>query len=228
MSDLTQASSLSAFADRQAVTPWSVSAAKRAFDALFAASALLLTMPLVATIALLVRVTSRGPALFRQTRIGQGGRSFTLFKFRSMTIRSEDDSCLTCRGDRRVTSLGKILRRTKLDELPQFYNVLRGDMSMVGPRPDMPEYVATLPTELRHVLLLKPGVTGAASIRFRDEEELLAAIPPQYVQQYYCGTLLPRKVQLDLEYARSASFLRDLKTIVKTVGVLFERNSGKQ
>ncbi len=224
MSDMTEGSTLNAFAVRQSIMPWSVSAGKRAFDAVFATSALILTMPLIVVIAALVRSTSRGPALFRQTRVGQAGRSFTLFKFRSMSVRTEKDSCLTFAGDRRVTPLGKILRKTKLDELPQFYNVLRGDMSMVGPRPDVPEYVATLPSELRHVLLLKPGVTGAASIWFRNEEELLAKVSSEQLQQFYCDALLPNKVQMDLEYARSASFFRDLKIIAKTVAVLFERH----
>jgi lipopolysaccharide/colanic/teichoic acid biosynthesis glycosyltransferase len=223
MSELAQTPVLGSLAVTGAVTPWSVSTRKRVFDAIVAGCALVVASPVMAIIALLVRGTSRGPALFRQVRVGQGGRRFTIFKFRSMRVRTERDSCLTRCGDSRVTALGRILRKTKLDELPQLYNVLRGDMSMVGPRPDMPEYVATLPAHLRTVVLLKPGVTSSASILFRNEEKLLAHVPPEKLHEFYCDTLFPRKVQLDLEYAHSASFLRDLKLIVKTAGVLFRK-----
>lgn len=209
--------------ESEGLAPWSVSSGKRVFDAIVAGVALIVTFPCMAIIAVLIRATSGGPILFRQIRIGQGGRAFTLFKFRSMRIRTEKDSSLTCQGDCRVTKLGKILRRAKLDELPQLYNVLRGDMSMVGPRPDVPEYVARLPFKLQQLLLLKPGITSCASMLFRNEEQLLAEVPPEELHEFYCGTLFPRKVQIDLEYARSASLVRDLKLIAKTVGVLFRK-----
>lgn len=218
-----QTSALGRLSVTGTVTPWSVSIRKRVFDAFVAGFALIATSPLMAIAAVLVLGTSRGPVLFRQTRVGQAGRRFTLFKFRSMRVRTEKDSCLTCQGDNRVTKVGRILRKTKLDELPQLYNVLRGDMSMIGPRPDVPEYVATLPAELRQVLLLRPGVTSSASILFRNEEALLAHVPPEKLHEFYCDTLFPRKVQLDLDYARSASFLRDLQLIAKTAGVLFRK-----
>ncbi len=220
MSDLTHTSILAGFPVAQSQTSWNFSACKRAFDIAVAASALIFMLPGIVIISVLVPLTSRGPIIFRQSRIGQGSRRFTLFKFRSMAVRSEHDSCLTSDGDRRVTPFGRFLRKTKLDELPQLYNVLRGDMSIVGPRPDMPEYAATLPAELRDVLLLKPGVTGAASIRFRNEEQLLARIPSSQLQSFYCNTLLPQKAALDLDYARRATFLRDFKTIVRTISVL--------
>lgn len=224
MRGITQNPASTIFPLAKPVTPWSVSSGKRAFDAVLAGFGLVVLSPLMATIALFVRITSPGPVLFRQNRVGQGGRSFTLLKFRSMTIHQRNDSCLTCKGDPRVTSFGKVLRKTKLDELPQLYNVFRGDMSLVGPRPDMPQFVAALPDALRQVLVLRPGVTSAASILFRNEETLLATVPQEQLQQFYCNTIFPQKIHLDLEYARSASLFRDLKTIAKTLTILFASN----
>jgi lipopolysaccharide/colanic/teichoic acid biosynthesis glycosyltransferase len=200
---------------------WSISAGKRAFDAIIAGTALMFVLPFMTVIGILVKVTSTGPVLFRQQRVGQRGRVFTLLKFRSMAVNSDRSSKLTCSGDRRVTPVGKFLRRTKLDELPQLYNVVRGDMSLVGPRPDMPEYIATLSPSLSEVLLLRPGITSVASIEFSAEEAVLVRVPPDQLQSFYTETLLPRKIALDLEYARSSTLVKDLKLIARTIGVMF-------
>ena len=161
------------------VSPWSVSSGKRLFDLVCAVPLLIALAPLMILIAGAVKVSSRGPILFRQTRIGIGGVCFQIVKFRSMAENSDTGSRLTQGTDRRITGLGRVLRRCKLDELPQLWNVIRGDMSLVGPRPDLPEYFKNLATEHEQVLRLRPGITSPASLRFRDEEDLLARVPAE-------------------------------------------------
>jgi len=207
-------------ADR--ISPWCVSKYKRLFD--LAAGCLLLAVvsPAMLVIALAVRASSRGPILFRQIRVGRGGKNFYLIKFRTMVDRRpEPGMALTTRGDPRVTSVGRLLRKFKLDELPQLLNVVRGDMSLVGPRPDVPEYYRLLSRTQQHVLFLKPGATGAATLQFRDEEEVLSRIPPSELLRFYTGTLLPTKIGMDLTYARQATFFTDLSLLFQTMTSIF-------
>lgn len=179
-------------------------------------------MPLMGLIALLIKATSPGPVLFRQRRLGKGGAEFQLLKFRTMYHgRADAGSGLTQRGDSRITSVGRLLRRCKLDELPQLFNVLRGEMSLVGPRPDLPVYFEGLNDELRRVLELTPGITGAASLKFRNEEALLAPIPHEQLETFYVKTLLPQKIELELEYAGHASVFSDAAIVLRTAAAVF-------
>ena len=194
------------------VRAWNSSWGKRWFDLCCGAFLLLLCLPLLLVVGILIKVTSRGPALFRQMRLGRNGLEFELLKFRTMThIPGGSGPSLTRRGDARVTPVGRLLRRWKLDELPQLINVVRGDMTLVGPRPDLRKYILALDADHRRILCLKPGVTGMASLSFRDEETLLAGVPAERLESYYVAQLLPRKVQLDLAYAHSSTFLTDLR-----------------
>lgn len=193
---------------------------KRTFDIVFAAVLVVLLSPLLLVFALAVALTSPGGAFFRQVRVGMGGREFKLMKFRSMRPGSEAKGQLTIGGrDPRITGVGYFLRKTKLDELPQLWNVLTGDMSVVGPRPEVPKYVALYTAEQRRVLSVRPGITGMASLDYIDENELLArATDPE---QAYIGEVMPAKLALDLRYVREQSFLLDLRIILTTVGKVF-------
>lgn len=200
-----------------ALSSWNFCLAKRVLDIIFSFALLLLTSPLWLLTAAAIKLTSRGPVFFQQVRSGQNGREFQLLKFRSMAFeagaRGPD---LTQAGDQRVTRVGRRLRQWKLDELPQLWNVLRGEMTMVGPRPDLPHYLASLPASQSAVVSLRPGVTGAASLEFRSEESVLAQVPAVELKQFYMNELLPRKAALDLEYARQATFFTDLNMIWRT------------
>lgn len=190
--------------------------AKRAFDLVASAVGLLLLWPLMALIAVAVRLDSPGPAIFRQVRVGRGGREFELLKFRSMAAnRAAGGPLVTASGDARITRVGSWLRSSKLDELPQLINVLRGDMSLVGPRPEVPRYVAMYPGHLREVVLsVRPGITDEASIEFRDEGEILkAAADPEAT---YVGQILPRKLEMYERYVRHHSVAGDLRIIWRT------------
>ena len=178
---------------------------------------LILAAPLMMAIAIAIRTTSPGPALFRQKRSGLSGRPFQLLKFR--TMRSDPFCCsvkLTSKGDKRVTSIGKWLRAWKLDELPQFINVLKGEMSLVGPRPDIEEFWLQVSENDRTALAIKPGITGAASTTFIHEEELLAQVPASELGESYVRDILPRKARLDLDYAARASFWSDCAILAGT------------
>lgn len=204
------------------ISPWCVSEYKRLFDLVTGCWLLALATPAMLVTALLVRVSSRGPILFRQVRVGQGGRNFSLLKFRTMVDkRPEPGPAVTQRGDPRVTSVGRFLRKFKLDELPQLFNVVRGDMSLIGPRPDVVEYYRSLSPTQQQVLQLRPGATGAATLRFRDEEGILAQVPQAELLSFYTGTLLPKKIELDLDYARRATFLTDMIVLFRTVEAIF-------
>jgi lipopolysaccharide/colanic/teichoic acid biosynthesis glycosyltransferase len=197
------------------ISKWSHSVGKRTFDLACAVPALLLSLPLMLIIAVVIRFTSKGPVLFRQNRVGRDGREFELLKFRTMTHGTGGPG-ITARGDARITRVGSALRDSKMDELPQLFNVISGAMSLVGPRPDLREIWTELPADQRKVLTLRPGLTGWATLHFRHEEELLAHIPAQNLRDYYIKTLLPQKVQLDLEYARKSSFLNDLLILFRS------------
>jgi lipopolysaccharide/colanic/teichoic acid biosynthesis glycosyltransferase len=205
------------------LSPWCFSRLKRAMDFICALILVPFALPIMAVIALAIKATSRGPVFFRQKRLGRAGAKFELLKFRTMYhARPTAGSGLTQRGDRRITSIGRLLRRCKLDELPQLFNVLRGEMSLVGPRPDLPEYFESLDATQRRVLSLTPGITGAASLKFRNEEALLAQVEQERLESFYIETLLPQKIALDLEYARTASAVSDTLTLLRTAAVIFQ------
>lgn len=189
---------------------------KRLFDIVFALLLLVVLSPMLIVFALLVALTSPGGAFFRQVRVGMGGREFRLLKFRTMRPGSEAKGQLTIGGrDPRVTSIGYFLRKSKLDELPQLWNVLVGDMSVVGPRPEVPRYVAMYSTEQREVLNVRPGITGMASIDYIDENEILARSTDP--ERTYTQEVMPAKLRLDLRYVRERSFALDMRIIGVTL-----------
>ncbi|MDQ2914205.1 MAG: sugar transferase [Chloroflexota bacterium] len=191
--------------------------AKRAMDLLLGGTALVLSLPLQAMIALAVRLDSPGPSLYRAKRVGRGGLSFTVLKFRSMRRDAANTGpAITGASDPRVTRVGLLLRRTKLDELPQLWNVLRGDMSLVGPRPEDSRFTELYPEEYRRILSVRPGITGPSQIAFIDEERLLAGD----IEATYIGSILPQKVALDLEYVRDEAILRDAAILLQTLRAL--------
>jgi lipopolysaccharide/colanic/teichoic acid biosynthesis glycosyltransferase len=195
---------------------------KRLFDIFFTLPGTVLLAPVMACVAIWVRLDSRGPILFRQTRVGQHGRPFQVLKFR--TMRPEGDRGglkITAADDPRITRCGRLLRRYKLDELPQLINVLRGDMSLVGPRPEVPEYVARYPSAIRDaVLSLRPGITDFAALEFRNETELLrSSVDPE---QTYLNDILPTKLALYERYIQERSILIDLKLILSTLRAILD------
>jgi lipopolysaccharide/colanic/teichoic acid biosynthesis glycosyltransferase len=186
----------------------------RLFDVTCAAAGLLLLLPVVAALAVLILFDDGRPVFFSQTRVGRRGRPFRIWKFRTMRAGSKG-SVITAAGDRRITRSGAVLRRLKLDELPQLFNVLKGDMSLVGPRPEVPEYVQLEAPIWQAVLQVRPGVTDLATLLYRDEEKLLGmARDPNTL---YRETVLPAKLALNLGYLQSRSFRRDLKLILLTI-----------
>ena len=189
---------------------------KRLFDLSWAVLGLaILALPL-ALIALLVAVTSRGPVFFRQERIGRGGRPFRIWKFRTMVVDAERlGAQITVGRDPRITRIGSWLRATKIDELPQLLNVLGGEMSFVGPRPEVPKYVALYTDDQRRVLDLRPGITDEASLKYRDESEQLARESDPH--RAYVERIMPDKVRINLAYAERANIWTDTLVIIKTV-----------
>lgn len=191
-------------------------AGKRALDILFAAAGLLVWAPFMLVCAMAIRLNSPGPVFFRQTRVGQYGRNFKILKFRTMFAGAERSGPnLTVSKDPRVTSVGKVLRRAKLDELPQLINVLFGDMSLVGPRPETPDHVALYNDIQREVLAVRPGITGRASLAFINEEEILAGAAD--IEKAYRVLLMPRKLQQELAYCGSITLGGDLALMCNTV-----------
>ncbi len=188
--------------------------AKRIFDAASAGVALILFAPVMLLVALLVKLSSPGPVLFSQERIGKDGVSFRIYKFRTM-VTGAAGSLITEKKDPRITRIGGLLRKTKLDELPQLFNVVRGDMSVVGPRPETPEFVDYYTEDDRRILKLRPGLTDIATVSFRNEEELLASAEDH--ERFYINTVLRRKMRFKKEYLRRASFWFDLELILLTV-----------
>ncbi|WP_417189866.1 sugar transferase, partial [Bacteroides sp.] len=184
---------------------------KSVFDRGGALFGLIFLCPVLLAVGALIRIRMPGgPVVFKQKRVGQHGRLFTMYKFRSMTIGHSGNS-VSVKGESRITPLGAKLRKYKLDELPELWNVLIGDMSFVGPRPDVPGYADKLEGENRRVLLLKPGITGTASLKYRNEEELLAQ--QEDPQKYNDEVLFPDKVRINIEYLDHWSFWNDIKII---------------
>jgi lipopolysaccharide/colanic/teichoic acid biosynthesis glycosyltransferase len=189
---------------------------KRLFDLFFSALGLILLSPLFLLLAIIVKLSDGGPGLYRQERIGQGGVPFWILKFRSMIVDAErSERSVTTDGDERITPIGRFLRKSKLDELPQLWNVLAGDMSLVGPRPEVARYVGRYTTEQKRVLTLKPGITDLATLEFRNEEKLLAAAAD--TERFYMDYCVPRKIALSLAYAKHANLWQDTKIILRTL-----------
>ena len=185
------------------------------FDRIISLIGLLFLWPVFIVVAILIKVKMPGgPVLFTQKRVGQYGRLFTMCKFRSMTV-SHSGSSVSVAGESRITPLGATLRKYKLDELPELWNVLKGDMSFVGPRPDVPGYADKLEGHDKDILKLKPGITGPASMKYRDEEELLANVDDP--QKYNDEVIYPDKIRLNLYYLEHYSFIKDIQMIVCTV-----------
>lgn len=185
------------------------------FDRVVSFVGLLMLWPVMLVVAVLIRrKMPGGPVIFTQKRVGQGGKLFTMYKFRSMTV-AHSGSSVSVAGESRITPLGAKLRRYKLDELPELWNVLVGDMSFVGPRPDVPGYADQLKGEDRDILKLKPGITGPASLKYRNEEELLAAV--ENPQEYNDTVIYPDKIRINLYYLNHYSFIKDIEMIFCTV-----------
>ena len=189
---------------------------RRSFDVICAAAGLVLLSPLLALIALAVKFNGGGgPVFYLQPRVGKGGHEFYLLKFRSMVSGADRQGLLTVDKDTRVTPVGRFLRRYKLDELPQLMNVVKGDMRLVGPRPEMKQYVEMFPGEYQLLLRDLPGITDPASLAYRHEEQMLS---PESPENYYISRVLPHKLHLSLEYSRRRTFFSDLKIIFHTLG----------
>lgn len=185
------------------------------FDRLMALIGLLILWPVLLIVAVLIRIKMPGgPVIFKQQRVGKNGKLFTMYKFRSMTV-GHGGSSVSVAGESRITPLGAKLRHYKLDELPELWNVLIGDMSFVGPRPDVPGYADLLKGKDREVLKLRPGITGPASLKYRDEEEMLANQPDP--QRYNDEVIFPDKVRLNLYYLHHYSFIKDIEMIFCTI-----------
>ena len=188
---------------------------KSIFDRTASFFGLVFLFPVLIVVGILIRIKMPGgPIIFKQRRVGQHGQLFTMYKFRSMTV-GHSGSSVSVKGESRITPLGAKLRKYKLDELPELWNVLIGDMSLVGPRPDVPGYADKLEGENRRMLLLKPGITGPASLKYRNEEEILAE--QENPQKYNDAVLFPDKVQINIEYLDNCSFWNDIKIIIYTV-----------
>ena len=211
---------------------------KIVFDKVVSLVGLIVLSPVLLIVALLIKWKMPGPILFCQQRVGRYGRIFTVYKFRTMTVKAEasvasrnsEATSIASQEQSRITPLGEKLRRYKLDELPELWNVLKGDMSFVGPRPDVPGYADQLQGEDREVLLLRPGITGPASLKYRDEEDILEAVDEALqkgrsglpmgittVQEYNDNVIYPDKVRLNRYYLHHYSFIKDIQMIVCTV-----------
>lgn len=186
---------------------------KRALDLAVAIPGLILASPVIAVAAAAVKLESRGPAFYRGERVGRLGRRFQIVKLRSMVSNAAGPG-VTSADDPRITRVGRFLRRTKFDELPQLWNVIRGDMSLVGPRPESPEFVNLYTPEQRRVLSVRPGITSPTSLAFHDEEQTLAE---QGGAASYAETVMPQKLERDLEYIDHQSMGKDLKVIAQTI-----------
>ncbi|MBI5629268.1 MAG: sugar transferase [Elusimicrobia bacterium] len=185
---------------------------KRAFDLAAALVGLALLLPVFALVAVLVKLDSKGPVLFRQERMGKGFKPFIIYKFRTMAANA--GASLTSGHDPRITRLGAALRRTKIDELPQLVNVVLGQMSLVGPRPEVRKYAELFRKDYEEILKVKPGVTDLASFQYRDEAKVLGGLDPEKI---YLSRVLPDKIRLAKEYIQRSSFLFDFTLLVRTV-----------
>lgn len=190
--------------------------AKRAMDIVLSACALAVLWPLLLLIALAIWIDDPGPVFYRQVRVGRNGKTFRIFKFRSMVMDADKKGlAITVGRDSRITRVGTVLRKTKLDELAQLLNVILGQMSFVGPRPEVPKYVELYTPYQRQVLLVRPGITDYASIAYRNENDLLAGAPNP--EAMYIKQIMPDKIELNMKYLREISPLADIRLILKTI-----------
>ncbi len=197
---------------------------KRLFDLAVSGAGLVMTSPILLAAAIAVKADTPGPAFYSGLRVGKDGRTFRIFKLRTMRPGADQAGpAVTAGGDVRITRVGRFLRRTKIDELPQLLNVLRGEMSLVGPRPEHPDYVAHYTPEQRRVLAVRPGMTGPTALAFVDEEELLRGTDPAAA---YVTHVLPQKLAVDLEYVDRASLKGDMAILGRTVYVVLRRTLG--
>ena len=191
---------------------------KRLFDLIVSILFLLFTLPFLLLIAVVIKLDSPGPVLFRGRRVGRGGKEFEILKFRTMV---EDPAlvgpALTSKSDLRITRVGKFLRHYKLDEIPQLLNVIRGEMSLVGPRPEDPKYVEHYTREQRKALSVLPGIASSAAVKFRHEEDFLAEVEAEELERVYLTEVLPAKLALDLEYVENQSLLLDIRILYGAV-----------
>jgi len=189
---------------------------KRLFDFVAAAAGLLLFSPLMLLTALLIKLDSPGPVFFKQERIGRGFCPFQIYKFRTMVRdAARRGSSITVGADPRITQIGHFLRKTKIDELPQLINVLKGEMSLVGPRPELPRYVAMFRKDYEEILMVRPGITDPAALKYQDEADILAS--GGNPEEDYVRRILPDKITLARDYVRRSSFTSDLALILRTV-----------
>lgn len=192
---------------------------KRLFDILASGFGLLVLSPILIVVAIWIKLDSKGPVFYRQVRVGRHNKDFRIYKFRSMRVGSDKGSLVTIGGrDPRITKSGYFIRKFKIDELPQLINVFVGDMSLVGPRPEVRHYVNYWTPEQMHVLDVRPGITDPASIRFRNENELLAKAEDP--ERYYIDVIMQEKIKLYLEYVENTSFWCDVKLILQTFWVI--------
>lgn len=191
---------------------------KRAFDFIFSFIGLILLSPIFLIISLLIALSSKGGVFYKQTRVGKDNIDFKVYKFRSMIVNADKKGLLSIGKDGRdprITKIGYILRKYKLDELPQLINVLKGNMSLVGPRPEVRKYVDLYDNKQKEILKVKPGITDIASITFRNENDLLSQNPNP--EDYYIQEIMPKKISLSLEYVKTRSLIKDIKLIFKTI-----------
>jgi lipopolysaccharide/colanic/teichoic acid biosynthesis glycosyltransferase len=197
---------------------------KRLFDLVISGVGLIVLSPVLLIIAMLIKSDSKGSVLYTQERVGKGGRLFNLFKFRTMVVNADKEAAITVgRRDPRITKIGYYLRNYKLDELPQLLNVLLGEMSLVGPRPELKKFVDIYSEEQRKVIAVKPGITDYASIEFRNENQLLEGKPDPIA--FYIKEVMPQKLLLNRKYVENQSIWIDCKIIMKTILRVFFKNS---
>jgi len=188
---------------------------KRAFDILLSLLGLILVAPILLIAGLLIKIDSKGPVFFKQERVGKDFRPFMIWKFRTMVHDQNNGPLITTRDDKRITRIGGYLRRYKIDELPQLVNVLKGDMSFVGPRPEVKKYVDLFESDFRKILTIRPGITDPASIRYSNEEAILSSSPDY--EEVYITRILPDKLRLSSEYVKNHNIIKDILLILKTI-----------
>ena len=188
---------------------------KRIFDITLSLFGLIILLPFMLIIAILIKLDSKGPVFFKQIRVTKNGREFKIFKYRTMRVGSDKYSQITVGKDNRITKIGAFLRKYKLDEIPQLINVFIGDMSLVGPRPEVPKYVALYTDEQKEILKVRAGITDYASIEFSDENDLLAS--EEEPEKAYIEKIMPKKIELNKKYLSEVSILTDIKIILLTI-----------
>ena len=188
---------------------------KRLFDIVASFCGIVILFPLIVIVSILIKLTSKGPVLFKQVRVTKNGRLFKIYKFRTMRENSEGNKQITVGNDSRITGIGHILRKTKLDELPQLFNVLKGEMSLVGLRPEVPKYVELYTEAQREILKVSAGITDYASIYFSNESELLGEA--ENPEEFYIKKIMPYKIELNKKYIKEIGIVTDIKLIILTI-----------